>query len=132
MTAPVRARPLSPHLSIYRWQMGNTLSILNRITGLLLVLGLPALTYFLIALASGASAYGRAQQFFTSPIGVLWLIVWTFAFFYHLLGGIRHLFWDVGLGFERRARSLSGWMVVGGSVLLTVALWAWLWGSDRL
>lgn len=130
MNSPARARPLSPHLSIYRWQIGNTLSILHRFAGVILVLGLPALAYWLISLASGEEAYQSAQQVFTSPVGILGLIVVSCAFFYHLLNGVRHLCWDVGLGFERRARHLSGWIAVLGALLLTLALWSWLlWGS---
>ncbi|HLW23128.1 MAG TPA: succinate dehydrogenase, cytochrome b556 subunit [Steroidobacteraceae bacterium] len=132
MSTPLRARPLSPHLDIYRWQMGNTLSILHRLTGLALALGLPALAYFVLALAHGSASYRQAQHLFMSPVGLLWLVAWSFAFFYHLLNGIRHLFWDIGLGFERRARTVSGWVVVGGSVVLTLGLWSGLWLSDRL
>jgi succinate dehydrogenase / fumarate reductase cytochrome b subunit len=112
--------------------MGNTLSILHRFTGIALALGLPALACFVMALANGADSYQQAQRLFVSPFGILCLIAWSFAFFYHLLNGIRHLFWDIGLGFERRARTLSGWTVVGGSLALTLGLWTWLWLSDRL
>jgi succinate dehydrogenase / fumarate reductase cytochrome b subunit len=126
MSSPARTRPLSPHLGIYRWQMGNTLSILHRMTGVVLALGFPALAYWLIALAGGEASYGSAQRLFTSPVGRLWLIGWTFAFFYHLLNGIRHLGWDMGVGFERGPRWWSGWSVVGGAVAGTLALWAFV------
>lgn len=111
--------------------MGNTLSILHRFTGIALALGLPALTYWLLALARGADAYRTAQRLFASPFGSICLVGWSLSFFYHLINGIRHLGWDVGLGFERPARQLSGWIAVGGAVVLTIALWGWLWFGEH-
>jgi succinate dehydrogenase / fumarate reductase cytochrome b subunit len=116
---PVRARPLSPHLRIYRWQMGNTLSILHRMTGIALALGIVALSYWLISLAGGGAAYGSAMRVLWSPLGILFLVGWTFSFLYHLLNGVRHLFWDAGYGFERTQRHLSGWIAVLGALALT-------------
>ncbi len=98
---PVRARPTSPHLQIYRWQIGNTLSILHRLTGIALAFGLLALCYWLMSLAGGVVAYAWPCGLFASPPGVTVLVGWTFAFLYHLLNGVRHLFWDAGMGFER-------------------------------
>jgi succinate dehydrogenase / fumarate reductase, cytochrome b subunit len=121
---PARARPTSPHLEIYRWQIGNTLSILHRLTGIALAIGLPALCYWLVSLAGGEQTYAAAAKWFAGPWGLAVLIGWTFAFLYHLLNGVRHLFWDIGLGFERRQRHASGWFVVLGSLGLTVILWA--------
>ena len=116
---PARARPLSPHLGIYRWQMGNTLSILHRMTGVALALGIVALSYWLISLAGGDAAYGSAMRVLWSPVGILFLVGWTFSFLYHLLNGVRHLFWDAGYGFERTQRHLSGWIAVLGALALT-------------
>jgi succinate dehydrogenase / fumarate reductase cytochrome b subunit len=124
---PVRARPLSPHLQIYRWQIGNTLSILHRITGLALAFGLAALSYWLISLAGGEAAYGEAMQVLASPLGLVVLLGWTFSFMYHLLNGIRHLVWDAGYGFERGARHASGWAAVAGAVLLTAGVGFAFW-----
>jgi succinate dehydrogenase / fumarate reductase cytochrome b subunit len=124
---PARARPLSPHLAVYRWQIGNTLSILHRITGIVLALGLLALTYWLLALAGGAVAYGSAAALYGSVPGKALLIGWTLAFFYHLLNGVRHLVWDAGFGFERGQRVASGWLAVGGAVFLTLCVWALAW-----
>jgi succinate dehydrogenase / fumarate reductase cytochrome b subunit len=129
---PVRARPLSPHLSVYRWQIGNTLSILHRLTGLFLGLGFLALAYWFIALASDYPSYRFAAHLFASPIGLLALFTWTFAFFYHFLNGVRHLLWDVGRGFERVERSLSGWMAVIGAIILSLCVWILLWHFERL
>jgi len=128
----VRARPLSPHLQIYRWQIGNTLSILHRLTGAFLALGLIALTYWLVALASDAPSYARALRIFGSPLGLVALFGWTFSFFYHLFNGVRHLFWDAGLGFERGQRHASGWLAIAGALIATLAAWMLLWQFNRL
>jgi succinate dehydrogenase / fumarate reductase cytochrome b subunit len=125
------ARPTSPHLQIYRWQIGNTLSILHRLTGIALALGLIALCYWLVSLAGGEESYGRAVKLLASPAGLLVLMGWTFAFLYHLLNGVRHLFWDVGRGFERTQRHASGWFVVFGSLALTVCVWGLIWAGHR-
>jgi succinate dehydrogenase / fumarate reductase cytochrome b subunit len=129
---PARSRPLSPHLDIYRWQMGNTLSILHRATGLALAFGLIALAFWLISLAGGEESYQTAYRLFASLPGMLFLAGWSFAFFYHLFNGVRHLFWDVGWGFERRQRIASGWFAVIGALASTAALWGLLWHGGRL
>ncbi len=124
---PARARPTSPHLQIYRWQIGNSLSILHRITGVLLAFGLIALSFWWVSLAGGAQSYAVAANLFGNPVGLLLLIGWTFAFLFHLLNGVRHLFWDAGRGFERTARRAGGWFAVIGAALLTLAMWIGIW-----
>jgi|SRR5277367_76972 len=120
-------RPTSPHVLIYRWQIGNTLSILHRVTGAALALALIALTYWLVSLAGGAYSYASAMRIFAAPIGLIFVCGWIFAFCFHLLNGIRHLFWDAGRGFERTQRHASGWFAVVGAVALTLCAAAWLW-----
>jgi succinate dehydrogenase / fumarate reductase cytochrome b subunit len=124
---PTRVRPTSPHVLIYRWQIGNTLSILHRFTGAALAVGLIALSYWLVALASGPDAYSNALRMLRSPIGLLILFGWTFSFTFHLLNGVRHLFWDAGKGFERTPRHASGWFAVLGALALTLCAAAWIW-----
>ncbi len=124
---PVRARPLSPHLQIYRWQIGNTLSILHRLTGAALSLGLVAVAYWLLSVAGGAAAYREASRVFANPLAMLVLVGWVFAFFYHCLNGIRHLFWDVGMGFERAQSRMSGWAVVIGAVVFSLCVCGVFW-----
>ncbi len=124
---PPRTRPTSPHLQVYRWQMGSTLSILHRITGLGLALGFAALSYWLVSLAGGSESYGRAMGVLSSPVGQLCLLGWTFAFLYHLLNGVRHLYWDAGYGFERPQRLASGWFVVLAALGLSVGIWLAIW-----
>jgi succinate dehydrogenase / fumarate reductase cytochrome b subunit len=113
-------RPLSPYW-IYRWQITMWLSSLHRITGLLLSLGAVALGAWLIALSSGAASYADVQQVFGSGWFKLPLVGWTFCFFFHLANGVRHLFWDAGLGFDRARIQASGWAVVIVTVVATAA-----------
>jgi succinate dehydrogenase / fumarate reductase cytochrome b subunit len=111
-------------LGIYRWQIGNTLSILHRLTGIALAVGVLALSYWLVSVAGGEHAYAAAAKSFASPVGIVCLIGWTFAFLYHLLNGVRHLFWDAGYGFERTPRHASGWFAVLGALALTLIVWS--------
>jgi succinate dehydrogenase / fumarate reductase, cytochrome b subunit len=124
---PVRGRPTSPNVWIYRWQIGNTLSILHRFTGAALALGLIALSYWFVSLAAGPDAYAAAARLLASPLGLLVLLGWTFSFLFHLLNGVRHLFWDAGKGFERTPRHVSGWFAVLGAIALTLCVAAWVW-----
>jgi len=117
-------RPTSPHWQIYRWQIGNSLSILHRLTGVALALGLLALGFWLVSLAGGEQSYAAAAKVFASPVGFSFLVGWTFAFLYHLLNGVRHLFWDAGYGYERTQRHVSGWFAVLGAFALTLCVWA--------
>ena len=128
----IRARPLSPHLQIYRWQIGNTLSILHRLTGTALAVGLLALCSWFVALASGERPYVSTTRVLASPLGRAVMMGWTFAFMFHLLNGVRHLFWDLGWGFERTQRNASGWIAVLGAAALTVGAWVFIWASHRI
>ena len=116
-------RPLSPHLSIYRWPITMTLSILHRTTGVALAIGLVALVLWLEAIASGPEMHGAVQGFFGTFIGQALLLGWSFALFFHLSNGIRHLFWDAGKGFEVEQANRSAWFVIVASVAMTAAYW---------
>ena len=116
-------RPLSPHLSIYRWPITMILSILHRITGVGMALGLIVLAAWLVQAASGPEAYQYFRVTMATPIGQLLLIGWTFAFFLHLGNGIRHLVWDTGRGFEKTHSRLTAWLVLVMAVVLTAAAW---------
>lgn len=115
------ARPLSPHLQVYRWQIAMTLSILHRGTGLALSLGSPVLVYWLLSLASGPAAYADAQTLLGSTALKLCYAGWAFCFFYHLANGIRHLAWDLGYGFERSQIARTGWLVVAFAAATTAS-----------
>ncbi len=116
-------RPLSPHLQIYRVQLTSLLSITHRATGIGLAVGAPVLTWWLMALATGPEAYGNFTMVFGNWLGIVFLVGWTWALFYHLANGIRHLFWDMGVGLELGPTYTSGWVVVITSVILTGACW---------
>lgn len=116
-------RPVSPHLTIYRWPITMTLSILHRVTGVALSLGLIALVVWLESIAFGVDAYAMVAGLMNTIIGKFLLLGWSFAFFFHFANGIRHLFWDVGMGFEVRQANASAWFVVVTSVLLTAVYW---------
>jgi succinate dehydrogenase / fumarate reductase cytochrome b subunit len=120
---PSHQRPLSPHLQIYRWQLTSVLSILHRGTGLALAAGTLLLAWWLIAAATGPAAFETVQGFLASWLGRLLLLGWSWALFYHLTNGIRHLAWDVGLGFELKTAYVTGWTVVALSFLLTLIAW---------
>jgi succinate dehydrogenase / fumarate reductase cytochrome b subunit len=117
-----RARPLSPFLH-YRWQYTNTLSILHRITGVLLSFGFLLLVYWMAAAAAGPERYAAALDTLGSPLAQLVLFGVTFSFCYHLLNGVRHLFFDIGHGFELKTARASGWAVAIGALLLGVVVW---------
>lgn len=116
-------RPLSPHLGIYSWQVSNSLSILHRATGVMLSVAGLVLVGWLIAISAGYEAYARVMAWLSSPFGRLFLFGVTFCFFYHLANGIRHLFWDAGLGFDKQRARLTGWSVVAVSIFMTLAVW---------
>lgn len=118
-----RSRPLSPNIQIYRPQLTSVLSIANRITGVVLGLGGFGLVAWLVAAALGPQPYAAVQSAFISWPGQVLLVGFTFAFFLHLCGGIRHLVWDSGRGFELGSIYASGWAVVAASVVLTAATW---------
>ena len=120
-----RNRPLSPHLQVYRPQLTSVLSILHRGTGVVLAIGGFLLVYWLAAAAAGPESFETAQAIIGSFIGQLFLFGWTYALFYHLCNGIRHLYWDAGFGFELPEVYLTGWAVVVASVVLTLVSWVW-------
>jgi succinate dehydrogenase / fumarate reductase cytochrome b subunit len=119
-------RPLSPHISVYRWPITMTLSILHRITGVAMSVGLFALAAWLYAVAAGGTVYALAVAMLSSLPGKLLLIGWSFAFFLHLANGVRHLVWDVGHGFEKRQANASAWFVLLLALAMTAAYWALL------
>jgi len=116
-------RPLSPHLQVYQPQLTSVLSIVHRGTGVALGIGSPLLVYWLVAAASGPEAYSTAEVFFGNWFVQLLLFGWTFALFYHLCNGIRHLAWDLGLGFDLDTAYKTGKGVVIAAAVLTVFTW---------
>jgi succinate dehydrogenase / fumarate reductase cytochrome b subunit len=121
----VRPRPLSPHLQVYRPQLTSVLSITHRATGVALAAGTLLLVWWLVATATGPEQFVTVQAVMGSWLGKLVLLGWTVSLFFHLANGIRHLFWDAGLGFELKTAYASGWVVVAATIVLTVLAWAW-------
>ena len=117
-------RPTSPHLGIYRPQISTVLSILHRITGIALFFGTAVIVAWLWTAAYAPASYTSLYDLLTSLPGRVLLLGWTLAFYYHLGNGIRHLFWDAGVGFSLPVMSRSGWAVL----FFTCALTAFTWG----
>jgi succinate dehydrogenase / fumarate reductase cytochrome b subunit len=117
------ARPLSPHLMIYRPSWTMVMSITHRITGTALYLGTLLLVVWLVAAASGKASYDSVQWIFGSLLGQLILFGFTWALFHHMLGGIRHFIWDAGHGFEAETRFLLAKANLVLSIALTVLVW---------
>jgi len=123
--ATTKTRPLSPHLTVWRWGPHMLVSILHRVTGgALSIAGLAVLTWWLIAIADGPDAYAKFSDAAQSPIGLFVLIGLTWAFFQHLLSGMRHLTMDTGAAFELTTNKRFAILTIVGSVLLTALLWA--------
>ena len=120
----VVARPLSPHLQIYRTPINMVMSIVHRITGAALYFGTLLLAWWLIAAAIGPGYFRFVNGLLGSPLGLLVLFGYTWALLHHMLGGIRHLIWDTGRALDIASVNRLGWLTIIGSVLLTLALWA--------
>jgi succinate dehydrogenase / fumarate reductase cytochrome b subunit len=119
-----RRRPLSPHLQVYRPQITSVLSITHRVTGVALAFGTVLLVTWLVVLAAGSEPrYIAFGAFLRGPVGLALLLGWSWALFYHLANGIRHLFWDAGIGLGMDAATRSGWLVVLVSLALTALAW---------
>ena len=115
--------PLSPHLQIYRWQISSLLSITHRISGVINLLALIFILFWLLVLSFGENNYElfliSINSFFVKFI----LIGFTWSMSFHLLSGIRHLVWDLGYGFEIKTANISGVIVVIFSLVLTILFW---------
>jgi succinate dehydrogenase / fumarate reductase cytochrome b subunit len=124
-------RPLSPHLQAYNMvRISSGTSIVHRITGVALSGGALFLTAWLAAAAAGDSAFSVVQAVYGSWFGLLVLVGFTWALFYHALNGLRHLAWDAGKGFELPAMYRSGQLAIAGSIVLTLVTWVialWVW-----
>ena len=118
------ARPLSPHLQIYKPMINMVMSIVHRITGAALYFGTLLLAWWLIAVAQGEQAYAYFNMVAGHPIGTLVLFGYTWALIHHMLGGIRHLYWDTGRGYDISSINRLSWLTVILSILLTLAVWA--------
>lgn len=125
--AATKSRPLSPHLTIWRWGPHMIVSILHRATGTALSLaGLAILTWWLMALAEGPDAYATIAKAAAHPVGIIILVGLTWSFFQHLLSGIRHLVMDTGAAFELGVNKAFALLTLLGSIILTAAFWIYV------
>jgi succinate dehydrogenase / fumarate reductase cytochrome b subunit len=117
-------RPLSPHLMAWRPHLTMVVSITHRFTGMALYGGALILAGWALALASGEEAFTAYRGLLGSPLGKLVLLGLTFSVFYHLAGGVRHLAWDLGYGFQPRTADTTAIAVIAFAVTATIAVWA--------
>ena len=117
-------RPLSPHLEVYRPQLSSVLSIMNRVTSIAISAGTALLVWWLVAAASGPSAYATVTEFLGSFVGIFVLFGWTASLMYHFFAGLRHLAWDAGYGYSLPQMRLTGLGTVIATGVSTVVIWA--------
>jgi succinate dehydrogenase / fumarate reductase cytochrome b subunit len=123
MAQVAKPRPLSPHLQIYRLTLTMAMSIVHRITGGALYFGVIIVAWWLLAVGAGPNAYAIFESYIGSWFGCVFLFASTLALIHHALGGIRHLIWDMGYGFEPAEREMLTLATVIGSIVLTLLLW---------
>ena len=114
--------PLSPHIQIYNWHISSLISISHRITGIINIIIVTLICFWIALLILGSSNYELVQNFFKTYIGKFFIVgtVWSFSF--QILSEIRHLFWDLGLGFELKTSNITGLLVIFGSFILTILI----------
>ncbi|MFU0506195.1 succinate dehydrogenase, cytochrome b556 subunit [Pseudaminobacter sp. NGMCC 1.201702] len=118
-----QARPLSPHLTVYRWPITMTMSILHRVTGAALYFGTLLVAWWLIAAAVSEEYFEFVNGLFGSWFGRLVLFGYTWVLMHHMMGGLRHLVWDTGAGLEKHTASRIAWATIVASAVLTVLIW---------
>ena len=126
-TVTVSKRPLSPHLQVYRLPLAGLISISHRLTGVALALGTLLFTFWLTAAAFAPDIFKLAQRLMGSWFGYIILLGYTFAIFFHMGNGVRHLFWDVGMGYEISSVKRSGISVILFAVIMTSFTWLFIW-----
>ena len=112
-------RPLSPHLTVYKPQITSVLSIFHRITGAGLSVGTVLIVLWLASVAAGENAFNNFSIFLDNPLVLLILLASLWALWYHFCTGLRHLYWDMGYGYELKSVTISGWAAVVCSFLFT-------------
>ncbi len=115
--------PISPHLKIYRWHISSLLSITHRIVGVINLLALILMSFWLLAFSLGENNYELFLLAINSFFGKFILIGFTWSMSFHTFSGIRHLFWDMGYGFEIKTANISGILVIFFSLVTTIIFW---------
>jgi succinate dehydrogenase / fumarate reductase cytochrome b subunit len=121
------ARPLSPHLTIWRWQVTMLSSIMHRATGMALSAGAIVLAWWLVSISNGPEGYDSFMVYAAMPLGVIVLFGFTWSFAFHFFNGIRHLAWDLGYGFDKHVATKTGFLVFALSFLVAIAVFAFVW-----
>ena len=115
--------PLSPHIQIYSWNISSLISISHRITGLLNILALTLICFWIASMLLGSTSYEFIYNIFNSFFGKFLVIGITWSFSFQILSEIRHLFWDIGYGFELTTSKISGIIVIFGSFIITILIY---------
>ena len=120
---PIRERPLSPHLQVWRWHVTLAVSIAHRVAGIGLYVGLLLIAGWALAVAGGPGAFEAYTDLLRSPLGLVVAFLVTLAGFFHMANGIRHLFWDLGFGFKLKTADFTALVVIAFAILATIAFW---------
>jgi succinate dehydrogenase / fumarate reductase cytochrome b subunit len=126
---PGHARPLSPHLTIWRWQVTMLASIMHRATGMALSAGAIVLAWWLVSISNGPEGYDGFMVYAAMPLGLLVLFGFTWSFAYHFCNGIRHLAWDLGYGFNKHTAGKTAFLVFALSFLIAIGAFALVWSG---
>ena len=116
-------KPLSPHIQIYSWNISSLISISHRITGIINIFALTIICFWIALFLFGNSIYDIVQNILNSFFGKLLVIGITWSFSFQILSEIRHLFWDLGYGFELKTSKISGFIVIFGSFIITILIY---------
>ena len=114
--------PLTPHVQIYRWQVSSLLSITHRIIGVINLVGITLICFWVISLLFGQTNYETIKFFMQSFFGKFFVVGLCWSFSFHVLNEIRHLFWDLGYGFDLKVAKITGALALIGSFVLTVII----------
>jgi succinate dehydrogenase / fumarate reductase cytochrome b subunit len=123
-------RPLSPHLTIYRWPVTMMTSITHRATGMALSVGAVILAWWLVSISNGPEGWDSFHAVMATPLGLLVLFGITWSLAYHFFNGLRHLAWDLGYGFEKRTAERNSVIVFALSFLSAIAIFALIWTGN--
>ena len=115
--------PLSPHIQIYKWHISSLVSISHRITGIINIIAITLICLLASLLVLGESNYEFINLFLSSIIGKFFILGLTWSFSFQILSEIRHMFMDLGYGFELRTTKITGLIVIFGSIILTIAFY---------
>jgi len=129
-TPPVKGRPLSPHLTIYRWPVTMMTSITHRATGIAMAVGMLILAWWLVSISNGPEGFDSFHAVMDTPLGLLVLFGLTWSLAFHLCNGIRHLAWDLGYGFSKPGARQASIVVIALSLVIALAIFAIIWTGN--